>query len=49
LYSLFKKLEIREKQFLLGNEGVGGEGGGREKEAKMTQTLYVHMNKRNKK
>jgi hypothetical protein len=44
------KLEIRAKQFLLGSEGVGGEGekgrgGGQGEE--MAQTLYAHMNKRN--
>jgi hypothetical protein len=30
-----------------GDEG-GGETGGRGKEGEMTQTLYAHMNKRNK-
>jgi hypothetical protein len=46
------KLEIRAKQFLPGSEGVGERGfkrGGRGKGGEMTQTLYAHMNKRNKK
>jgi hypothetical protein len=53
-----KKLEIRAKQFLLRNEGVGsrgrwwGKGGGKGKRGgggkggEMAQTLYAHMNKR---
>jgi hypothetical protein len=41
---------IRAKQFLSGSEGVGGEGKGREREGRlMTQSLYAHMNKGNKK
>jgi hypothetical protein len=49
------KLEIRAKQFLLGTEGVGergkmwGKGRVQGKGGEMTQTLYSHMNKRNKK
>jgi hypothetical protein len=50
------KLEIRAKQFLLGRERVGRErervrrkGGGWGKQRETTQTLYAHMNKRNKK
>jgi hypothetical protein len=41
--------------FLLGNERVGGsgkglgEGGGKGKGGEMTQSLYAHMNKGNKK
>jgi hypothetical protein len=49
------KLEIRTKQFLLGREGVGEGGrghgereGARGKGGVMTETLYPHMNKRNK-
>jgi hypothetical protein len=48
------KLEIRAKYFLPGSKGVGGRGKGkgeredRGKGGKMTQTLYAHMNKRNK-
>jgi hypothetical protein len=52
------KLEIREKQFVLGSEGVGEEGGGMgkwrgwggrggEKGEEMTQSLFAHMNKIN--
>jgi hypothetical protein len=33
---------------LPGSEGKGGEGRGRGKRGEMTQTLYVHMNKINK-
>jgi hypothetical protein len=36
------KLQIRAKQFLLRSEGARGRG------REMTQTLYAHMNKRNK-
>jgi hypothetical protein len=51
------KLEIRAKWFLPGSEGDGrkggvggrGEGRGGGKGGEMTQTLYAHMNKRNKK
>jgi hypothetical protein len=32
-----------------GRRGVGGNGGDRGKGGEMTQTLYAHMNKRNKK
>jgi hypothetical protein len=39
------KLEIREKYFLLGSEGVGGSWRGWRKGGEMTQTLYAHMNK----
>jgi hypothetical protein len=47
------KLEIRAKQFLPGNEGVGGEGesergGGWGEGGEMTQTLYAHTNKQKK-
>jgi hypothetical protein len=50
-----RKLEIRTKHFCLEargwgeRKGAGEKGGGREKRGEMTQTLYVHMNKRNKK
>jgi hypothetical protein len=47
------KLEIRAKYFLFGSEGIRGQrkevGGWGGKEREMTQTLYAHMNKRNKK
>jgi hypothetical protein len=50
------KLEIRTEQFLPGSEWVGGKrrrwgvkGGSRKKGEEMTQTLYAHKNKRNKK
>jgi hypothetical protein len=48
------KLEIRAKQFLLRSEwgereGAWEKGWGRGKRGVMTQTLYPHMNKRNKK
>jgi hypothetical protein len=48
------KLEIRAKQFLPGSEGLRGrgrgwrKGRGRVKGEEITQTLYAHMNKRNK-
>jgi hypothetical protein len=41
------KLDIRTKQFLPGSEVGRGTGWG--KGVEMTQTLYVHMNKRKKK
>jgi hypothetical protein len=44
------KLEIRAKQILPESEGVGGEGGGGGVQGgEMTQTMYVHVNKRIKK
>jgi hypothetical protein len=50
------KLEIRGEQFLLGGmgvgrerESVGGEEGSGRRGQEMTQTMYTHMNKRNKK
>jgi hypothetical protein len=49
------KLEVGAKQFLPGNEGLGGEGGdggkgeGGGKGGEMAQTLYAHMNKKLKK
>jgi hypothetical protein len=50
VYSLSStKLEIRAKQFLPGSEGVGGKRRGGGKGVEMTQILYAHMNKRNKK
>jgi hypothetical protein len=49
------KLEIRAKQFLPGSDGVAGRGRGQRKGGgggeggEMTQTLYAHLNQRNKK
>jgi hypothetical protein len=40
------KLEKRTEQVLPGSkEAWGGEGGGREQEGEMAQTMYAHMNK----
>jgi hypothetical protein len=45
------KLEIRAKQYLLGSdrEGVEEKRGGGGEGGVMTQSLYAHMNKGNKK
>jgi hypothetical protein len=43
------KLETRVKEFLLRSKELGGREKGWGKGREMTQTLYAHMNKRNKK
>jgi hypothetical protein len=49
LYSVFNKIKERAKIVLPGSEGVGARGRVRGNAGEMTQTLYAHMNKRNKK